>query len=386
MIESQYDNLIGKIYDSVLMPELWPAFLEQLADVFHSRGTLLYLVDFSNRNSICQSDDLSIIHSVRMESKAVDEYERYYSKVNVWLEKSKDLSVGLPVTSDDLFSESKLIHTEWYNDWLKPHGYYRSLIGHVLKQENLTVRMTIFRDKQQEFSCAEINLFSRLVPHLQRFCLIYKKLTEFKMTQHVNAGIMNRLPIGVVLFDRYGQAVFVNDMAERLARSAQGFSLDAGGRCLTGNANQTRDLRYRIKTVIEQGRSQAMTLQRPCSTFPLSAVIVPLHHQALPFIGTGPSAALFICDPSIPCDLDESILINGYDLTPAEAKLATALLRGQSLSEYEKQRGISHNTVKTQLKQVMAKTGTHRQSELVQLLSTGFGLLATQHEMTTPNN
>jgi len=113
---------------------------------------------------------------------------------------------------------------------------------------------------------------------------------------------------------------------------------------------------------------------------PLSAIAVPLQSRPLPFAGSEPSVALFICDPDIPFDLDGNLLTQCYGLSPVEAKLATALLRGQTPSDYAKTRGISNNTVKSQLKQVLAKTGTHRQSELIQLLMTGFGMLASPGE------
>ena len=58
------------------------------------------------------------------------------------------------------------------------------------------------------------------------------------------------------------------------------------------------------------------------------------------------------------------------------AKLAAALLQGLTPCDYADAHGISQNTVKTQMKQVLAKTQTHRQSELIQRLTLAFGLSA----------
>lgn len=163
---------------------------------------------------------------------------------------------------------------------------------------------------------------------------------------------LNRLPVGLVLFDKCGQAVFVNHMAETLSRSSGGFCLNAAGRCLTGNANQTRALRRLIGNASELGQGNAMSLHRYASnrSRPLSAIAVPLQSRPLPFAGSEPSVALFICDPDIPFDLDGNLLTQCYGLSPVEAKLATALLRGQTPSDYAKTRGISNNTVKSQLR------------------------------------
>ncbi len=377
MNENQYDDLIGKIYDAAVMPELWPVFLECLSDILKSRGTVLYLVDFANRSSICRSDEISFIQSVRTDPETVVSYDQYYSKVNVWLENSKNLPEGGLATTDNLFPVQELVKTEWYNDWLKPQNYFHAMIAHLIKQDTLAVRLSIFRAKQQPFSDNETELFARLVPHLRRSCMIYKKLSEVKSVQTAHADLFNHLPVGLILFDNTGRAVWVNEKAATLIRSSDGFCLNATGRCLTGNVIETRALRQLISQAVELGQSNAMSLHRNNVNHPLSAMVVALQNWPLPFIGSVPAAALFIGDPGSPLDLDDKLLSQCYDFSPAEAKLATALLRGQTPSDYAQMRGLSHNTVKTQLKQVLAKTGTHRQSELVQRLTTAFGLFST---------
>jgi DNA-binding CsgD family transcriptional regulator len=55
-------------------------------------------------------------------------------------------------------------------------------------------------------------------------------------------------------------------------------------------------------------------------------------------------------------------------LTPAEAGLTTALARDQTLREYADTAGITTNTARWTLKQVLNKTGCRRQTELVALV------------------
>ena len=55
-------------------------------------------------------------------------------------------------------------------------------------------------------------------------------------------------------------------------------------------------------------------------------------------------------------------------LTPAEAAVTAALCSGESLAGYATRRGLSRHTVRTLLRNAMAKTGTHRQAELVSLV------------------
>lgn len=57
-----------------------------------------------------------------------------------------------------------------------------------------------------------------------------------------------------------------------------------------------------------------------------------------------------------------------YGLTRAEAELATHLAQGESLERIASARRVTSETVRTQLRTIYKKTGTHRQGELVCLV------------------
>ena len=76
----------------------------------------------------------------------------------------------------------------------------------------------------------------------------------------------------------------------------------------------------------------------------------------------------FVTDPSQRIVLDAAMLDALYQITPAEARLAGELLMGDTLPAIAERVGVSASTLKTHLKSLFAKTGTHRQAELVKLL------------------
>ena len=57
-----------------------------------------------------------------------------------------------------------------------------------------------------------------------------------------------------------------------------------------------------------------------------------------------------------------------FDLTPAEARIASLVIDGKSVDSISKIQSVSLNTVRTQLKSVFMKTGVDRQVDLVRLL------------------
>jgi DNA-binding CsgD family transcriptional regulator len=66
---------------------------------------------------------------------------------------------------------------------------------------------------------------------------------------------------------------------------------------------------------------------------------------------------------------DEKTLRVVFDLTPAEARLAQGITRGDTLEEVASSLGIKLPTARTQLAAIFAKTGTQRQAKLVAILT-----------------
>ena len=68
---------------------------------------------------------------------------------------------------------------------------------------------------------------------------------------------------------------------------------------------------------------------------------------------------------NLPIDLLHGL----FDLTPAEGNLAQQLVTGETLTSLADKLDLSQETLRSQLKSIFAKTGTHRQSMLVRLLA-----------------
>jgi DNA-binding CsgD family transcriptional regulator len=90
-----------------------------------------------------------------------------------------------------------------------------------------------------------------------------------------------------------------------------------------------------------------------------------------PLINSNPPTALLLFDSQ---QTDHFSLrehfFDAYGLTRAERAIAHELLSGQSITETAEAKGLSSATVRSYIKQVFAKTGIHRQSELISLYYT----------------
>jgi DNA-binding CsgD family transcriptional regulator len=63
-----------------------------------------------------------------------------------------------------------------------------------------------------------------------------------------------------------------------------------------------------------------------------------------------------------------------FDLTAAEARVARSLTMGQTVEEIASEKGVSLNTVRSQVRGVLEKTGSRRQADVMALLG-GIGAL-----------
>jgi DNA-binding CsgD family transcriptional regulator len=66
--------------------------------------------------------------------------------------------------------------------------------------------------------------------------------------------------------------------------------------------------------------------------------------------------------------LDPMVVSAMFELTPAETRIAIALAQGDDLAAIAQALHLSLATVRSQLKAIFAKSGVHRQADLVQLL------------------
>jgi DNA-binding CsgD family transcriptional regulator len=101
---------------------------------------------------------------------------------------------------------------------------------------------------------------------------------------------------------------------------------------------------------------------------PLVIRILPIPGAARsPFFGA--RALLVLSDLDSISGPRPEALSQTFRLSLAEARLASLLATGISLKQAADELGLAHETVRNQLKAVFGKTATHRQGELVALLS-----------------
>jgi len=173
---------------------------------------------------------------------------------------------------------------------------------------------------------------------------------------------------GAVLLDACGKVVGLNTRAASLLGDALAVCQDQ----LSATDRATREA---VKTLLCRAREPA----HGCGA---NLVIAVNREQGRPLLihaarcsaPTGEQARenpiiLIILDPCEDGGPSEAVLRQAFGLTSAEARIALGLARGRELKEIAALHCVAESTVRSQLKSILSKTDTHRQSELVALLA-----------------
>jgi DNA-binding CsgD family transcriptional regulator len=181
---------------------------------------------------------------------------------------------------------------------------------------------------------------------------------------------LDQLYAGVIVTDNTGLIIETNRAANAIAQFGDGLLIREGRLCAR-RVFETTTVAKLIAGATEDkdpGAGGRMLIGRGDSLPPYVLAVMPLHAEP---VDDRRFALIIVVDPAryIP---SESDLADLFGLSPAEARVAAALMTGKSLANIAAAYGVQITTVRTQLRSVLRKVGVKRQFDLVRmLLSTG---------------
>jgi len=208
-------------------------------------------------------------------------------------------------------------------------------------------------------------LISILVPHIRRSLQLQNAIRQARKTAEAETGA-SLLQLGLIVLAADGRVTFANRSAiDILLR--MGVSLAAGR--LSGMRTEADGVVEAIEDAAAAGTAQfakgpffmTMSIDRR------TEVDLVLASEDDKFAGSGEPGIALTLRLRTGHDLSEK-LKSAFRLTPSEAALAISLSRGETLADIARSRGTSVNTVRVQLRSAFAKTGCHRQSDLMRLV------------------
>lgn len=368
-IETLYD-CVGDQYDI-------PRALEAFSNIADHSG--IFLSDIGpDQKSFLSFDAFNLPHgSAVMASSLFDDPAE-----NMILRLYPMLPRGVPVLGRAFYSDVEFQKSRMYQQASKPWGLHSEGMC-VLSRETTHGRAVGFvRHKNQpEIDTELLSIVALLGQHLQRAMSLQRRINKLEEMVIQSTNVLDLIQFGVLLYGSDRKLMHANSAAQHILDNEDGIclrtgELTIGNREADAHVLQLLDAVFQPNASPEKLSGGIVTIPRLSRARPYSLIVVPMMASKVKIENT--SVAVFLFDPDARKTTAIDLFVASYGLTRSEAQLAHALASGEMLETIAAKRGVTRNTVKTQLHSIFAKTSTSRQSELVSLLLRSVAGIHTQ--------
>lgn len=346
-------DLVAEIYDAALQSDGPSRLAGIMARVADAGSAVIYPFD----------QRISESGTYGLPAAALEQYASYYHWVNPWFYRALELGVGPELgRAEEIVPELQFKQTEFFADFAKPFDTVEAIGGSIVLGSTQSYAVGVHRGlRSKRFEASSVARLRRLMPHFRGALRLRARLGPASSYQ-VGLDVLNSMSMGAVVCDRTARTLYANRAAQTAAEAGLGLVLTHRVGAL--HSDESRRLSLLIADVAMGKPSGGMTVHGRGGAR-LLILVTPFPLRDLSEAG---HVLVTFRSPSEKIALSPAILQQLFGLTVAEACLALSLVNGDSLAKIMSQRGVSENTIRTQLGQVMRKTDTCNQRELIGLL------------------
>jgi DNA-binding CsgD family transcriptional regulator len=348
-------TLIDRIYESVERPELWPETIYALGEFVGGRR------DFWGIPYPSGAGCHGTLLLSRKDLAALDRYIDEFGDLIIRFLKVVFLSI---LSCQDQIEKREATGVLLAYRYLPAFTYpasstspYRPALRKIIAG--------LWEDGRM-FNAENMRYMSLILPHLDRAVRLQMRFNAFELRTEMVSGALDYVTLGVILIDRSGQALWFNRQARQMLEESNALRL-SGGRFCAKEPRETGRIRDMIEQTITGKGHGLLTIDRGSDARPLLVIVLPLKPQS-----GDPSdrsaGVLFLSDPDRSDRLSVEALRQAFNLTNREAHVVIAIAQGQGLQAAADVLGVAPTTVRSQLQQAFAKTGTSHQAELAALV------------------
>lgn len=352
-------DLIGEIYEAAYNPQHWAEVFRVLCvDVLNAKSAAIIVDDY-------QLGTRTILGHYGLPKMAAITYNLGLARYDYAFKLQEKAPEGVASQIID-HREARTTAPMYYRVILKPVdlGYIAGLT--IFRNEEWHAGLGVHRGFAAEpFGQAEIDIIQTLYPHLQRAIRIHKEFSRLRAREQTLQDAMSRLALGVIEISMDGQLSYCSEMAQRMLAQHPALSISDDGRLRVCDGAQQKALQALIDDALadvpdRRKRNLAMGIEHGDRAHPLVVMVAPA--------ATPGAVNLYLSDPWLPSAVSPEVLQSVYGFSPAESRVAMALVNGLGLREIAEAHGVKEETIKSQLKSLFAKAGVSRQQDLVRVL------------------
>lgn len=360
---SDYDRVVSQVYEAALVPAQWDIALTSLIDLFAPREWHIAFVVWER----LQPAAGRFIGSAGVHPLALDAYANHFAGRHEWSIRGHELKSGQVVLTDDLIDRNVFKETQFYKNFLGPWGYELAILGMLDRQGS--DHLAIVCPGQPDVDSSRLQeAITLLAPHIQRAARISRRIGEADLRAATAAELLDSSPYAVIALGEDLQLLMANGLGQNL--------LDHGGELSIkrGRLRIENPAIFRALAEMAAGRSKDYSITFTAINSNgeplLMTAIAVSSENGDQFANKAGGSALMLVGGQRLVISDEMVhsLRDAFDLTVAEARLATFLIQGTGVRGYAEDRGVSNEAGKYLLKGIYVKTGLSNQTALIALL------------------
>lgn len=371
------EKLIDRAYAAAVRPAEWRNFLVELTDAVEADGGLIHAPPVGGAMPIP-----FVLHNIDP-TPVLDKMQKYGRQAPFAERAAQQGLAPGAFTNFAMIPPDELFEMEYYKEYMTPTrtGDGLQLLVRLPQNEltpgiGITVGRYIDRDP---FDDDALEFGRRLFPHVRRAALIAMEVYGEARVDPALAQAFDGFSTPCVLFDGNAGVLLINTAARALT-DAKDVLHYANGEVKLASSKRQPEFAALVQRCVKaewNGLPRVggeMILPRPDGGTPLIAILIPLGPDN-PFEDwSGPArAALYIVDidqnPERLQGLRRAKQLFG--LSSAEDDVLRRFLQGANLDEIAAARNVSVQTVRTQMKTLLSKTQSRRQSDLSRLRALG---------------
>lgn len=367
MAKHQRDNAASAIpllYRTLEDTQLWEQALSALADDLGADHIVLDL----------QADLAPDIVATRVAPTHIAQFASHaeYRQLRGLVTHSAS---GCALRGESIIDRRLQARSEFYADVIRPMGGHHALFALTSRAAGTqSALLSACRSSRKRgFDSRQLEKLDTFLPHLETVIRLQRRLAHSTVENWWHETILKALPVGIILLDAHGLPCYTNPAAEALLDNTSALSLSMHSGLSARDPATQRQLRQAIQGALgnNNGGSPpvALRLHSRLDKLDVWLRIAPLPPGGGAIEDWTPARVLIFCEGPDTQVLNPAELSRIFGFSPRESALAQALMNGRPLSGAARMLGVSHETVRTQLKSLFAKTDTNRQAELAEVLN-----------------
>jgi len=362
MLNRQQTRTIAQLYDAAKTPELWSSALQQVAGLVGGIGV---------GHVVCNRRTGSV-EWVTLTGPCAElepRYVSFYAPLDLFAPAVSAAAPGRWLPLSRCVSEPDARRNAWYNDFILKAGVGDVLAAKIYEDEDASVLFGIQRAPASEKAVSQFNARVRaLFAPLARAARLHVEFRRMGRALAAANQALQYLSAGVVLTDADGRVLEMNELATDIVRREDGLQVREGRLTALRNFEAVKLAVSISGKGHETGASSNghVLVGRRGGGRPYAVTVAPLGAEG----GCRGSniVMVLVVNPDWHAPSERSVA-EFFGLSPAESRLATALMRGRKMGEIARDAGLEITTLRTQLSSILRKVGVERQVDLVGVLS-----------------